>query len=75
MSIPKIFVEDLTGSNPAIPSGSGVFGALSGTAHIPKSSDTCPSRCPFLYRTIVKRPAMTGSRLGRYAETGQPPGL
>jgi hypothetical protein len=36
---------------------------------------TCTSRCPFLFRTIVKRPAMTGSRLGRYAETGQPPGF
>ncbi|MEI7857593.1 MAG: hypothetical protein WCH85_08840 [Methanomicrobiales archaeon] len=36
---------------------------------------TCPVRCPFLFRTIVKRHAMTGSRLGRYTETGQPPGF
>ncbi|WP_321507667.1 hypothetical protein [uncultured Methanoregula sp.] len=28
-----------------------------------------------MFRAIVKRHAMTGSRLGRYAETGQPPGL
>jgi hypothetical protein len=28
----------------------------------------------FLFRSIVKRHAMTGSGLGRYAETGQPPG-
>ena len=32
-------------------------------------------RCPFLYRSIVKRHAMTGSGLGRYAERGQPSGL
>ncbi|MFA4878276.1 MAG: hypothetical protein WC586_12805 [Methanoregula sp.] len=28
----------------------------------PKISGTCPSRCPFLFRTIVKRHAITGSR-------------
>ncbi len=33
------------------------------------------SRCPSLFRIIVKRYAMTGSRLGRYAENGQPPGF
>ncbi|MDO9323572.1 MAG: hypothetical protein Q7T80_01290 [Methanoregula sp.] len=27
-----------------------------------------------MYRSIVKRRAMTGSRLGRYKESGQPPG-
>ncbi|MDP3396432.1 MAG: hypothetical protein Q8S57_07195 [Methanoregula sp.] len=42
--------------------------------HSPKRSGTRPVRCPFLFRTIVKRHAMTGSRLGRYAEIGQPPG-
>ncbi len=42
---------------------------------LPKISDTCPVRCPFLFRPIVKRPAMTGSRLGRLRETGQPPGF
>ncbi|MFA4824945.1 MAG: hypothetical protein WC593_07270 [Methanoregula sp.] len=36
-------------------------------------SGTCPVRCPFLYRAIVKRHAMTGSGLGCYKETGQPP--
>ncbi|MDO8873666.1 MAG: hypothetical protein Q7V05_13200 [Methanoregula sp.] len=47
----------------------------SGTAHFTKRSGTCPVRCPFMFRSIVKRHAMTGSRLGRYAETGQPPGF
>ncbi|MFA4824933.1 MAG: hypothetical protein WC593_07210 [Methanoregula sp.] len=30
---------------------------------------------PFMFRTIVKRPMHTGSRLDRYAVTGQPPGF
>ena len=51
----------------------GVHGARNGTAHSPKISGTCLSRCPFLFRTIVKRHAMTGSRLGRYVRSGQPP--
>ena len=38
--------------------------ALFGTAHSPKHSGTCTSRCPFLFRSIVKRPAMTGSKAG-----------
>ena len=41
----------------------------------PKISGTCMSRCPFMYRTIVKRHAIAGSRLGRYAETGPAPGF
>jgi len=40
-----------------------------------KRSGTCTVRCPFLFRSIAKRHAMTGSGLGRYAETGQPPGF
>jgi hypothetical protein len=32
------------------------------------------SRCLFVFRAIAKRHAMTGSGLGRYKETGQPPG-
>ena len=40
-----------------------------------KRSGTCPVRCPFLYRPIAKRHTITGSRLGHYAETGQPPGF
>ncbi len=40
-----------------------------------KISGTCPSRCPFMFRAIVKRHGITGSRLNRYAETGQPPGF
>ncbi|MFA4824938.1 MAG: hypothetical protein WC593_07235 [Methanoregula sp.] len=47
--------------------------AHSGTVPSPKISGTCPVRCPFLFRAIVKRHAMAGSRLGRYVETGQPP--
>jgi len=46
-----------------------------GTAHSLKISGTCPVRCPFLFRTIVKRHAMTGSGLGCYARPGQPPGF
>ena len=49
-----------------------VFPAPFGTAHSPKISGTRTFRCPLLFRTIVKRHAMTCSRLGRYAETGQP---
>ncbi|MEI7857529.1 MAG: hypothetical protein WCH85_08510 [Methanomicrobiales archaeon] len=55
------------------PSGNGMAGALSRTAHTPKRSGTCPVRC-LVFRLIVKRHAMTGSRLGRYARAGQPPG-
>jgi len=40
----------------------------------PKISGTCPSRCPFLFRPIAKRHAITGSGLDRYARAGQPPG-
>ena len=47
----------------------------SGTIHTPKISGTCTARCKFLFRAIVKRHAMTGSRLGHYAEIGQPPGF
>jgi hypothetical protein len=54
-------------------SGTGVAGALSGTAQSSKRFVTCPVRC-LVYRSIVKRHAMIGSRLDRYAETGQPPG-
>jgi len=53
----------------------GVHGVRSYTTHFPKISGNYPVRCPFIYRAIAKRPAMTGSRLGRYAETGQPPGF
>ncbi|MDO9324072.1 MAG: hypothetical protein Q7T80_03845 [Methanoregula sp.] len=49
-------------------------GALSGSGHSPKCSGTCPVRC-LVYRSIVKRLAIAGSRLGRYKESGQPPGL
>jgi len=35
---------------------------------------TCPVRC-LVYRAIVKRPAITGSGLGRYAESGPAPGF
>jgi hypothetical protein len=38
----------------------------------PKISGTCPVRSPFLFRAIVKRPAMTGSRLGRYVRVASP---
>jgi hypothetical protein len=38
----------------------------------PKRSGTYPARCPFLFRASVKRHAMTGSGLGRYARPGQP---
>ena len=48
--------------------------ALSGIAPSPKISGTCPSRCPFMFRAIAKRHTIPGSRLGRYKETGQPPG-
>ncbi|MFA4849809.1 MAG: hypothetical protein WC626_08795 [Methanoregula sp.] len=41
----------------------------------PKRSGTCPVRCPFLFRAIVKWHAMTGSGLGRDARAGQPPGF
>jgi len=41
----------------------------------PKRSGTRPVRCPFLFRAIAKRPAISGSRLGRYARAGQPPGF
>jgi hypothetical protein len=41
----------------------------------PKISGTRTSRCPLMFRTIVKRPAMTGSRLGRCAETRPAPGF
>ncbi|MFA4849828.1 MAG: hypothetical protein WC626_08895 [Methanoregula sp.] len=41
----------------------------------PKRSGTCPSRCPFMFRSIVKRHAMTGSRLGGYAEIRPAPGF
>ena len=139
LSIPKIFVEDLNDSNPAIPSCSGMnqpfrvplplpntpvharpdgpfmyrqlpngmrspaqcwavtrdqasprvsagtggvrafrfrnSPALSGTAPSPKHSGTCTSRCPFMFRKIAKRYAMTGSTLVRYARAGQPPGF
>ena len=51
----------------------GVHGARCGTAHFSKRFVTCPVRC-LVYRSIVKRPAKTGSRLGRYKESGQPPG-
>ncbi|MDP3396041.1 MAG: hypothetical protein Q8S57_05165 [Methanoregula sp.] len=52
---------------------SGVAEPFSGTAHsLKKISGTRPSWCPFLSRVIAKRHAMTGSRLGCYAETGQP---
>jgi hypothetical protein len=33
---------------------------------------TCKFRCPFMFRAIVKRHAMTGSRLGRYAKPASP---
>jgi len=39
----------------------------------PGNDPQCAPCAPFMFRTIVKRHAMTGSRLGRYAETGQPP--
>ncbi|MDO9034370.1 MAG: hypothetical protein Q7U51_04120 [Methanoregula sp.] len=48
------------------PSGSGVAGALSSTAHSSKRFVTCPVRCPSLFRAIVKQHAMTGSGLDRY---------
>ena len=41
----------------------------------PKLSITSTSRCPFLFRPIPKRHAMTGSRLGRYVETWPAPGF
>ncbi len=44
--------------------------AHSGTARSPR----IPGTCPFLFRSIVKRHAMTGSRLDRYAETRPAPG-
>jgi len=53
----------------------GVHGARDGTAPSPKRSGTRPVRCPFMFRSIVKRHAMTGSRLGRYAETRPAPGF
>jgi len=39
---------------------------------LPKISGTCPVRCPFLFRSIPKRLAMTGSGLGRYAREASP---
>ncbi len=53
----------------------GVHGVRSDTTHFPKISGNCPVRCPPLFRAIVKRHAMTGSRLGPYAETGLAPGF
>jgi len=41
----------------------------------PKISGTSPVRCPFLYRSIVKRHTIAGSRLDRYVRAGQPPGF
>jgi len=49
--------------------------APSGTVQSPKRSGTRPVRCLFLFRSIVKRHAMTGSGLGRYARAGQPRGF
>ena len=43
-----------------------ILPANSGTAQSPKISVMCKFRCPFMYRSIVKRRAMTGSWLGRY---------
>jgi hypothetical protein len=42
---------------------------------LPKISGTYPSRCPFMLRAIVKRHAITGSRLDRDARPGHPPGF
>ena len=47
--------------------------AISGLAHTPKNAGTCPVRC-LVYRSIVKRYAMTGSWLGRYVESRPAPG-
>ena len=41
---------------------------------LPKRFVTCQVRC-LVYRSIVKRHAMTGSRLGRYAESRPAPGF
>ena len=38
-----------------------------------KRSGTCPVRCPFLFRAIVKRNAITGSRLNRHEYEASPP--
>jgi len=46
---------------------------ISGTAHSPKNFGTCTSRCPFVYRSIPKRHAMTGSRLGPLHESRPAP--
>jgi len=49
--------------------------AHSGTAHSPKRSGTCPSRCPFMFRVIAKRPTLTCPRLHRHASTRPAPGF
>jgi hypothetical protein len=48
--------------------------SLSGTTPLPNRSGTCPVRC-LVYRSIVKRHAMTGSGLGRYKERRPAPGF
>lgn len=56
-----------------LPSSTGVAEPFPVPPPLPKRSGTCPLRCPFLYRSIAKRPAMAGSGLGRYVRAGQPP--
>ncbi|MCK9630767.1 MAG: hypothetical protein M0R30_03915 [Methanoregula sp.] len=47
----------------------------SGIAIFAKTLWYMPVPGPFMFRTIVKRHAMTGSRLDRYAETRPAPGF
>ena len=68
-SYEKIVQEKDPGNNPQV-----ARVARNHTAHSSKRFVTCPVRCPFVFRPIVKRHAMTGLRLGRYKESGQPPG-